>query len=147
MAATQQEIAASLGLSNAAVSLALQGHPRISQATRLRVEAKARELGCFERLTGILRARGIEGLLLPPSLPQECYDHPTLAHFAVVMVNPDASAKKLDQVRQNHDEALRLIFGKIRDSGYRRPAMAFVHECRLPDYGESALAFDRLRGG
>jgi len=208
---TQRQIAECLGMSTATVSLALQGHPRISETTRTRVAAKARELGyiadpslsalaqrrwqdhgglnglvamvfpdrrqhprpdrCAEslrieaeqrwlrfepffleeigsvdRLFQILRARGIEGLLLPPSLPAEFYRHDGLRDFALVLVHPDVSVPDLDQVRQNYDEAVRLVFRQIEARAFQRPAMAFVYERTLPDYGETALAlFDRLR--
>ena len=45
MKVTAKEIAQQLGLSQAAVSLALRGRPGVSEATRRQVLAKAQELG------------------------------------------------------------------------------------------------------
>lgn len=209
---TQRELARELGVSTATVSLALQGHPRIPEATRRKVRrlaqrrgytadpalsalagrrwsnaARARgtvailfpnrsdhprpdplvkahlepaarerqlrleafflsEVGSFPRTLEVVRARGIEGVVLPPSLPPEAFHHPLLQGFAAIAVNPDKEQPQLDQVRQSAVDGLRLLLDRVPQGRFRRPACAFVYERTLPEHFEAALAlFEHLR--
>jgi DNA-binding LacI/PurR family transcriptional regulator len=56
MSVTQKQIAAEVGLSRSMVALALSGHPKISEQTRLRVEQAAQRLGYTEHSNAGARA-------------------------------------------------------------------------------------------
>jgi LacI family transcriptional regulator len=56
MSVTQKQIAEEVGLSRSMVALALSGHPKISEQTRLKVEAVAQRLGYTEHSNSSARA-------------------------------------------------------------------------------------------
>lgn len=56
MGVTQKQIAEEVGLSRSMVALALSGHPKISEQTRLKVEAVAQRLGYTEHSNSSARA-------------------------------------------------------------------------------------------
>ncbi|GAB4167740.1 MAG: hypothetical protein Fur0032_05870 [Terrimicrobiaceae bacterium] len=77
MTATLKTLAAELGITPAAVSMALRNHPRISEKTRSRAKALARKRGYIPspafRRSGAMRARKAQGAM-PMALVLQ--DHP-----------------------------------------------------------------------
>jgi len=69
MAATQKTIAERLGLTVAAVSMALRNHPRISEATRARVQAAAAEAGYVTNPAYARRGATRRGKRPRPAMP------------------------------------------------------------------------------
>ena len=76
-----------------------------------------------ERMSGILRARGIQGLLLQ-SLP-EARGHLSLEwrHFAAVAKGLTIARPRLHRVISSHFEDLRLVVHHLKRLGYRRPGL------------------------
>jgi DNA-binding LacI/PurR family transcriptional regulator len=95
MAVTQKDIAEYLGISRSLVGEALGGHPKISQNTRLKVEAAARELGYDENSNRIARAliarrygRRNKTGILAVSLPGAVLGQQTLGQQAFSNIMP-----------------------------------------------------------
>ena len=104
-------------------------------------EARAHELGykletfwlrepgmTAQRMSQILRARGIQGLLLQ-SLPEADGE---LAldwrHFAAVAKGLTIARPRLHRVISSHFEDMRLVMEQLRRLGYRRPGLVLDEE-------------------
>jgi LacI family transcriptional regulator len=80
---TQSEIARDAGCSTATVSRALAGDPRISYATRARIEEVAVRLGYFDRAYRYSTKKGqsgVIGLVVPTISPTTRYEDASLLH-------------------------------------------------------------------
>ncbi len=186
-----RDIARNLGVSHATVSLALRGHPRISEATREKVEQEARRIGyrpdpmlaalasyrrdradtpiaasigwinaweqpsklrsyeefdCYwkgalkaaqkfgyrleefkigpdcrpQRLHGILSARGIRGLLLPPQNPHPDWTGFPWEDYSVVRFGRSLQEPRTHLVTADQAANTQLAIASIRERGYRR---------------------------
>ncbi len=188
---TQRDIARSLGLTQATVSLALQNSPRISEECRKQVQETAEKLGyrpnpnatalahfmrtarirpvhtvlalinawpdptelrrkeefgsywlgasaaadklgyrleefVCDRKVGlckmekILRARGINGILLPPHPPSVSWEGFDWSHFSVVQLGRSPRSLPLHLVAPSQVLNAGLAFGTMREYGYER---------------------------
>lgn len=75
------------------------------------------------RLSNILAARGIRGLLIPP-LPKSC-GHLTLdwSAFSVVALSHTLARPHFHRVAPDHHHNIQLILRHLRHRGYRRPGL------------------------
>lgn len=76
------------------------------------------------RFSGMLRARGVRGILLPP--PPEYGFAVELAweHFSTVILGVTPLAKHLHCVSNDHFQSMQLAIEMCRQRGYRRPGLA-----------------------
>ena len=105
------------------------------------VKTRARELGyqietfwlrepgmTARRMSQILRARGIRGLILQ-SLPK-AHGHLSLEwrHFAAVAKGLTITRPRLHRVISSHFEDMRLVVHHLKRHGYRRPGLVLAAE-------------------
>jgi LacI family transcriptional regulator len=105
-AVTLRDVAAAVGISRSAASMALADHPRISQATKAAVQAAAANLGYVANSAGrALRAgRSASIALVVPNTGQHVFGHPYFMHL---LVGVTAAANERDaalMISTNPDE-------------------------------------------
>jgi DNA-binding LacI/PurR family transcriptional regulator len=94
---TLRDVAAAVGISPSAASMALADHPRISQATKAAVQAAAANLGYVANSAGrALRAgRSTSIAVVVPNTGQHVFGHP---YFMYLLVGITAVANERDAV-------------------------------------------------
>ena len=103
---TLRDIAAALGISQSAVSMALSDHPRIGRATKDAVQATARDLGYVPNSAGRALRAGRSGAIavVVPNTGQHVFGHP---YFMLLLQGVVAAANARDvalMVSTNPDE-------------------------------------------
>ncbi len=78
------------------------------------------EAGCWERLSGILRSRGIEGVIIGQPPPGMVEAQLEFEHFATVAVGRAIRRPELPRVVLNHVELVRRVMARMVAMGYRR---------------------------
>ena len=118
-----------------------------TSATRRQVRegalARARELGYQvdeywlhqedmspERFSQVLRARGVEGLLMGPMPDEAPPPNLTWEHFSAVGINVTYKPLPLHVVCSDHHYAITRIVRECHDLGYRRPSLVIVRSQR-----------------
>lgn len=84
------------------------------------------------RLPRLLRARGIEGLVLPLVFPQFKHQEYDFGTMSVVVIEEHHPEFVYSRVATNHLYNIHLVLNKIYELGYKRPAL------RLTPYGEES---------
>jgi DNA-binding LacI/PurR family transcriptional regulator len=73
-----------------------------------------------ERLTGILRARGIEGLLLAPQPASHTFLPLDFTHFAVVSFGYSLQPSIFHVITNHHFHSMNMMLKHLMELGYRR---------------------------
>jgi hypothetical protein len=101
-------------------------------------------------LTRMLRARGIEGLLLPPCRPpRSLASLLDWTQFSAVAMTYSISEPRLDRVVPHHFHNAMLLLRRLREQGYRRPMFA-LHcdlDSRANHAYSAAIAWTAVESG
>jgi DNA-binding LacI/PurR family transcriptional regulator len=91
---TLKDVAAAVGVSQSAVSMALADHPRIGQATKDAVRAAAAELGYVPNSAGraLRSGRSASIAIVVPNTGQHVFGHPYFMHL-LVGITAEANAR------------------------------------------------------
>ena len=93
-----------------------------------------------ERLAGILRARGVRGVLIGPRWRKEPDIEFPLADFSVVLVGEAEYGPNLFRVCNHHVHSCLTTLTQLSDRGYRKIGLAFISD------GETKRGHDYLLG-
>lgn len=91
------------------------------------------------RLGGILRTRGIEGVLLTPLLQGGGYAALDFSNLAVVAIGYSVLKPKVNRVSANHFHATSLALSKIQQHGYAKPGL-YIRDDVDTIYGHQIVA-------
>jgi len=91
------------------------------------------------RLGGILRTRGIEGVLLTPLLQGGGYAALDFSNLSVVAIGYSVLKPKVNRVSANHFHATSLALSKIQEHGYKKPGL-YVRDDVDTIYGHQIVA-------
>lgn len=80
------------------------------------------------RLDGILRTRGIEGVLLTPLFQGGKYAALDFSNLAVVAIGYSVLKPKVNRVSANHFHATSLALSKIQQHGYKKPGLYILDD-------------------
>lgn len=106
--------------------------------------------GNAEGFTRMLVARGITGLLLPPSAePRPLNDLLDWSRFAAVAMTYSIMEPHFHRVVPHHFHNATLLFNRLWEAGFRRPALALQQGHRQRAHGafDAALALTALQHG
>ncbi|NOT96875.1 MAG: LacI family DNA-binding transcriptional regulator [Nitrospira sp.] len=93
------------------------------------------------RLSDILRARGVSGLVFAPLIePRAAFDF-DWASFATVALNSPLESPPLDWVCPDHYQQVRMAFARCRSYGYRRIGLAITKHLSDTTDGRLLAAF------
>jgi LacI family transcriptional regulator len=73
------------------------------------------------KLEGILKARNIQGMLIPPIRPPDSHVDIDFTDFFVVTFGYSMQPRNMHLVTNHHAQCIDLIMSKIAELGYRRP--------------------------
>jgi LacI family transcriptional regulator len=87
------------------------------------------------RLTQILRARGIGGVVLAPVPSRSAEGFMDWEHFSVALLGDSVKVPRLNRATANLRHALQLALGELTQLGYRRIGLALRHRYHaMTDY-------------
>lgn len=87
------------------------------------------EMSC-RRLSDVLYARGLEGVLIMPLVHSPGHLSLKWERFASVAIGRSLVLPRLNRVSFNHNQNMLLALRKLRRLGYRRIALALSHDLR-----------------
>lgn len=132
-----------------------------SRTTHAAAETRARELGfklepinirakglSGKRLTAMLQARGIRGLVLPPLLPRpDDFVELDWDQFVTVAIGYSIITPKTYRAAFNQSYSVKLALRELRQLGYRRIGLQLYHEADVRTNGNSLGAYlaDQMR--
>jgi len=126
-----------------------------ARATHQAAEARAKELGfkleainvrtaglSGKRLTAMLQARGIRGLVLPPLMPlPDHFIELDWTRFATVAVGYSILTPKTYRAVFNQAYTMKLALRELRKLGYRRIGLQYYHESDVRTSGNILGAY------
>jgi LacI family transcriptional regulator len=132
-----------------------------SRQTHTAAENRARELGfklepidvradglTGKRLTALLRARGIRGLVLPPLMPvPDHFVELDWDQFVTVAIGYSIITPKTYRAAFNQAYSMKLALRELRQLGYRRIGLQMYHEADVRTNGNTLGAYlaDQMR--
>lgn len=80
-----------------------------------------------ERLSRMLRSRGIDGLLIPPMPGERTALELEWAAFSAITIGTTLGSPHLHRVLPHQVHNMQMLMRTLRDMGYARPGLAFDH--------------------
>jgi DNA-binding LacI/PurR family transcriptional regulator len=106
-----------------------------------------RETGIKNRLTSILNARNIRGVIIPPLPKPRSHLRLDWKHFSVVTFGYSLTYPRFNTVYPHHFRAMSQLMRKLRSLGYRRIGLALPlsHDERVEHHWAGAFYFEQQR--